>query len=122
MRPVTALAYIATLLLTGCSAAPAGPDSRPGASAPDAGALLAASCTGCHAPGPLAQAAAVAAGEAADQAGPAIPEIRGSSAADIRKALTAFRDGSRRGTVMPRLARGYADAEIELLSRHLGTP
>jgi cytochrome c553 len=74
----------------------------------DRAALLAASCSGCHGPGPAADTA--------------IPPIRGQRAEAIQASLLAFRSGAREGTLMPRLMRGYSDTEIELISRHLGSP
>lgn len=42
------------------------------------------------------------------------------SVGDIADALRAWRDASREGTVMPRLARTLSDAEIEQLAHELG--
>lgn len=105
MRSVAPTACMAALMLAGCSAAP--PPVAPQASAPpDQAALLVASCSGCHGP-PTADATAV-------------PQIRGLDAEVVQAALLAFRDGTRAGTLMPRLMRGYSDAEIALISRQVG--
>ena len=56
----------------------------------------AASCSGCHSP-------------AATNA--AIPRLYGRDAADIAKAMAAFRDGSLPATVMNRIAKGFTDEE-----------
>ena len=37
----------------------------------------------------------------------------------IADALRAFRDGSRPGTLMPRIARGYDESEIQVVSEYL---
>jgi sulfide dehydrogenase cytochrome subunit len=108
MHPAAALGGITALALAGCSAAPALSGKGPDGPTPDRAALLAASCSGCHARVPAA--------------GSAIPQIGGQAADDIQAKLLAFRDGKREGTLMPRLMRGYSDAEIELISEHLGAP
>jgi sulfide dehydrogenase cytochrome subunit len=58
----------------------------------------ASSCTGCH-----AASAAVAT---------PVPRLAGLPAARIIEEMRAFRAGTRPGTIMPRLARGFTDAEI----------
>lgn len=42
------------------------------------------------------------------------------SSTEIARHLHAFRSGEREGTVMPRLARGLDDADIEALATSLG--
>lgn len=64
---------------------------------------LAANCTTCHTRG--------GAGDAA------IPPLEGRKAAEIAQAMRAFRSARRQGTVMPQLARGYADADIDAIAR-----
>lgn len=63
------------------------------------GEALAAGCTPCHqdAPSP-------------------IPALTGQSSGELRAKLAAFRDGTRGGTVMPQLVRGYAPAELDALA------
>jgi cytochrome subunit of sulfide dehydrogenase len=61
----------------------------------------AASCRSCHA------AASVAT---------AIPSLDGLSRAEIATRMFAFRDGQRSGTVMPQLARGYSEAQIDAIA------
>lgn len=65
---------------------------------------IAANCTGCH--GPLG----VSAG--------AIPSIAGLEKAYIVTALQEFKAGSRQATVMHQHAKGYTDAEIEVLAEY----
>jgi sulfide dehydrogenase cytochrome subunit len=62
------------------------------------GAMLSASCAGCH-------------GTDGHSPG-SIPDISGKSAEFIRKSLEEFRSGERESTVMGRQAKGYTDEEI----------
>ena len=77
---------------------------------------LALSCLGCHAPdiesAPMATAAS---GTAANAVG--LRDLSTLDVAELRDALRAWRAGDRPGTVMPRLAKGLTDDEIERLSR-----
>lgn len=79
-------------------------DPAPGGTPEVKAALLAATCSGCHV-------------KAATKDG--FPSIYGRPAAEIRDRLFSFRSGQREGTVMNRLAKGYDDAEIELLATYL---
>lgn len=67
--------------------------------APPVGAL---SCSGCHGTGPDA----------------ALP-ITHLGAEDIAAALRAFADGSRAGTLMPRIAKGFSAEEIAAIAAWL---
>jgi cytochrome c553 len=73
----------------------------------DAGAVLAASCAGCH----------------RDEPAPprGIPSLAGLSAAEISEKLLAYRSGELEGTLMNRLALGYTDTQIRQLAAALGT-
>lgn len=87
------------------ASAPATAQEPPGTqAATTASALLAASCSGCHA-------------EQVAEDGPT--SLYGRNAADIRTELLAFKSGEREGTVMNRIARGYSELEIELLSNYI---
>jgi sulfide dehydrogenase cytochrome subunit len=77
-----------------------------------AAALMAASCSGCHVGATTTDGVPAVAGT--------LPAIEGLTAAEITDALRAFRDGSRAGTLMPRIARGYDESEIQFLSEYLG--
>ena len=66
------------------------------------GAMLSNSCAACH-------------GTDGNSPG-AIPSLHGKSADFIARSLREFRDGQRQGTVMNRHARGYSDAEIQLIA------
>ena len=68
---------------------------------------LAATCSACH---------------LRDGAGdPAFGSLDGRAAADIARSMRAFRSGERAGTVMPQLARGYTDAEIDAIANWYAT-
>lgn len=69
---------------------------------PDSARNLAAACANCHG----THGASVA----------GMPGLAGQSRQFLSSALKAFRDGQRPGTLMPQLARGYSDAQIEALA------
>ena len=74
--------------------------------AADKGMVLALSCASCH---------------GTNGASPgSIPRIQGRSAEYIEKAMLQFKAGERSATVMNRIAKGYTDKEIKLLSAYLG--
>ncbi|MEF9995915.1 MAG: c-type cytochrome [Burkholderiaceae bacterium] len=65
-----------------------------------AGQILAANCANCHG--------------TQGQAKGAMPSLAGQPKVSIVEQMKAFRDGKRAGTIMPQLAKGYSDAQIEL--------
>jgi cytochrome c553 len=67
----------------------------------------AASCSGCHA--------------VHEPAPSAIPGIFGRDTNEIVSVMTAFRDGSRRSTVMNRIAKGFSDDELRPIAAWLAT-
>jgi cytochrome c553 len=70
------------------------------AGAADASArALAAGCESCHQSGERA-----------------IPTLAGQSRAALAAKLRAFRDGAQAGTIMPQLAKGYTDAQIDAVA------
>jgi sulfide dehydrogenase cytochrome subunit len=69
--------------------------------------LLTISCSGCH-------------GTGGHSAG-AIPSLYGRTAASIADSLRAFRDGKQPATVMDRIAKGYTDAEIDMVAREIAS-
>ena len=74
--------------------------------AADKGMVLALSCASCH---------------GTNGASPgSIPKIQGRTADYIEKAMLQFKVGERPATVMNRIAKGYTDEEIKLLSDYLG--
>ena len=64
---------------------------------------LAATCASCH----------VRSGSAYSLVSP----LEGRSEATIAGALRQFKSGTRQGTVMPQLAKGYTDEQIEAIAR-----
>ncbi len=46
----------------------------------------------------------------------AIPPLAGMPAAKLREAMRAFKSGTRAGSVMPQLARGYTDDDIDAVA------
>ena len=74
--------------------------------AADKGMVLALSCASCH---------------GTNGASPgSIPKIQGRTADYIEKAMLQFKADERPATVMNRIAKGYTDEEIKLLSSYLG--
>lgn len=67
------------------------------------GRALAATCTGCHGP----QGRSVS----------EIPSLSGRVESELAKLFREFRDGTRKGTVMPQHAMGYDDAQIDRIAR-----
>ena len=63
---------------------------------------LAATCTSCHGTNGVSQ------GD--------IPSLAGIPRADLVRKLQDFKSGAQAGTVMPQLAKGYTDEQIELIA------
>ena len=63
---------------------------------------LAAACANCH--GTDGRSLGV------------VPSLAGQSKTNLLQALREFRDGKRPATIMQQLAKGYNDAQLELLS------
>jgi sulfide dehydrogenase cytochrome subunit len=66
--------------------------------------LAAEGCIGCH--GPRGEGMA------------AIARIAGRDAGELEAILRAYRADERPGTIMPRIARGYSDAEIAAVAAY----
>ena len=71
--------------------------------APEDGARLAATCTGCH-------------GTNGHTAGDALPGLAGQSKQALLASLAAFKSGERSATVMTQLAKGYSDEQLEQIA------
>ncbi|MCK5547276.1 MAG: hypothetical protein KAI27_07865 [Rhodospirillaceae bacterium] len=69
------------------------------------GALLASGCVVCH-------------GQGGDSQGH-IPSIDGLNKFQMVNALMEFKSGARKGTIMPRIAPGYTDAQIEAIASEI---
>jgi cytochrome c553 len=65
---------------------------------------LAAGCANCHQPG---------------QARP--PALEGVARDELLAKLRGFRDGTRSGTLMPQLAKGYTDAELAAVAAYFAS-
>ena len=100
-------AMLATLCLVGLAACgepeSAGQSEIAITDATDPAALLSLSCSGCH----------------SDQPGAIIP-LASHTPATLRDALMQYKSDPDGTTVMHRLARGYTDEEIQLISKRLG--
>lgn len=64
----------------------------------------AAGCLGCHQP-----------------VGGTIPRLHGQSRDELAAKFRAYRDGRQSGTVMPQLAKGYTDAQINAIAAWFAT-
>jgi len=62
----------------------------------------AASCSGCHA------------GNA--RVDTPVPPLAGRSASDIATAMAEYKSGTRKGTIMDRIAKGFSDAETQAIA------
>lgn len=69
--------------------------------------LLAGGCVVCHGPG----------GESHGH----ITAINTMTADKISAIMREFRDGTRANTIMGKIAKGYSDAQIDLMAKHFGT-
>jgi len=65
-------------------------------------AYLAANCANCH-------------GTAGNAEG-GMPSLAGQPKAYLIEQMKAFRDGKRAATIMPQLAKGYTDTQIEAIA------
>lgn len=70
---------------------------------------LAATCANCHGTN----------GNGVVDGG--MPLINNLSAAKILSTLQEYKSGERQGTVMPQLAKGYSDEQLEIIANQLGT-
>jgi sulfide dehydrogenase cytochrome subunit len=65
---------------------------------------LAATCANCHGTG----------GNAA--AGTAVPGLAGQPKDELVRKLSAYKEGKLAGTIMPQLAKGYTEAQIDAIA------
>ena len=79
-----------------CSTAAIGADAS--------GAAVARTCAGCHGTDGVSKGAA--------------PSIKGLPANYLAQAMKDFKSGSRPGTIMGRIAKGYSDAEIDAMAKY----
>jgi cytochrome c553 len=102
-RPRWILAALAIPILAGCGGVPAG--SGRVETGLDQAALLAASCSGCHAPG----------GSAAG-----IASLDGMTVEELQGRPLAYRRDADGGSAMHRMARGYTEQQIATIANYLG--
>jgi cytochrome subunit of sulfide dehydrogenase len=69
---------------------------------PDLGRNLAATCANCHGTNGVSQGGT--------------DSLAGARREDTIRKLMEYKAGTRPGTIMPQLAKGYTDAQIELLA------
>lgn len=74
---------------------------------PHLGRSLAASCSNCHGTNGVSQGA--------------VPSLAGAARADLVTKMQEFKSGKRPGTIMPQLAKGYSDTQIETLAAWFAT-
>jgi cytochrome c553 len=65
---------------------------------------LAAGCASCHQPGQVQP-----------------PALEGVARDELLAKLRGFRDGTRTGTLMPQLARGYTDAQLAAVAAYFAS-
>jgi|YelNatPaOPRAMG01_1025707.scaffolds.fasta_scaffold02089_13 cytochrome c553 len=65
---------------------------------------LAATCFNCHGPHGVSTTA--------------IPSLAGRPAASIVSLMTEYKSGQRPGTIMPQIAKGYTDTQIQLIAEY----
>lgn len=99
-RPRCAAAALVLVTAATCAAAQ---DAAPSAATLRARSL-AATCAACH--GTDGRAVS----------GAAIPGLAGMPATYLVEQMKTFKSGARTGSVMPQLAKGYSDAQIEQLA------
>jgi len=92
-------------VLVAVTAATAGESVAQG-SPPGASRDLAATCAGCHGTRGASQGA--------------IPTLAGMESQAMVSRMQAFKAGTRPGTVMPQLAKGYTDRQIESIAAWYG--
>ena len=68
------------------------------------GRTIGVTCAGCHGTDGIG--------------GTAIPPLKGRDAAYMESAMTEYKDGTRSGTIMPRIAKGYTEADIKAVAAY----
>jgi len=69
---------------------------------PNLGRNLAATCANCHGTNGISQGG--------------VESLAGAGREDMIRKLKEYKAGTKPGTVMPQLAKGYTDAQIELIA------
>lgn len=104
MTTTTWAAALALAVASGtlCAQTPAPAAAAPSVALPSNAGYLASNCANCH-------------GTTGNAKG-AMPSLAGQPKAFIVDQMKAFRDGKRPATIMHQLAKGYTDAQIELVA------
>lgn len=95
---------LGSLCLAACDSSEPASDAFALDSLTSPGAQIALTCSGCH-----------------SDAGGAIASLSGYSEVQLRQSLLNYKADRNGSTVMHRLARGYSDEEIAVLSAYLGS-
>lgn len=69
---------------------------------------LAATCANCHGTD----------GKGVIEGG--MPLINGYTSQQLLESLKAYKSGAREGTIMPQLAKGYSDEQLQIIANQLG--
>jgi cytochrome c553 len=96
-RPVSKPLLLASLSLIVC----AGPVAAQNAD-PNLARNVAASCANCHGTNGVSQGG--------------MPSLAGQAKADLSRKMQDYKAGRTQGTIMPQLAKGYTDEQIELMA------
>ncbi len=102
MRPTLVRAGCAAALLAGCAVAPAW------AQDPNVARSLAATCTACH-------------GTDGRSVGGVPPSLAGRDKGELLQTMLDFKTGKRPATVMHQHAKGYSDAQLEVISSYFAS-
>jgi len=101
-----ALAALVAAATGAAHAQQAAPRFAPSNLTPAGVRALAANCAPCHGP------------EGRPAAGSTSARLAGRAAGEIAQAMAAYRKDGKAGTVMPQIARGYDEAEIQALAAY----
>lgn len=71
------------------------------------GQTIAFACAGCHGVKDLGKGA--------------VPVLKGQDAAYLEKAMLEFKAGTKTGTIMPRIAKGFTDTELKAVAEYYGS-
>jgi cytochrome c553 len=94
----TVIVVLTTLMAFGATAQNAGPNP---------GRAIAASCANCHGTNGVSIGT--------------IPSLAGAAKADLVTGMQEFKTGKRTGTVMPQLAKGFTDEQIDQVAAWFAT-
>lgn len=104
MSQTQAMLYVAAMLHILIVAIPAHAHEGSGIEQIRAARVLAANCAACHGANGKAQGT--------------MPALAGKSREYLIEQLQAFKSGRREGTIMPQIAKGYSDLQINRLAEY----